>query len=467
MPAQPNIQRTAGPEAPGLPGADWIIARLERLPLSPWHIRARVVIGVATFFDAFDNLAISFALPVLAVLWKSPPQQIGLVLSSGFAGQLVGALAAGWLAERYGRLRVTTFTIAIFGVMSLFCAIAWSPQSLMAFRFVQGIGLGGEVPVAASYISEIAQAKKRGRFFALYESVFALGLLCAALLGYWMVPRLGWQSMFVIGAAPVVVVVFLQRMLPESPRWLVTKGRIEEAAAALERIENEVIASGHTLAPVAALEKPVSLPPQNTRYAEIFEGIYLRRTIVVWVLWYCCFTVTYGLNTWLPTLYRTVFHLPLAQALRYGLITQGCGFVSTLSCAFYIDRLGRRTWFAIAFLLGGASLASLWFFSAVTPGAVLLCSTVSFCFIATISLLLNLYTPELYPTRMRAFGASVGSGWQRVAAAVGPNIVGVMLASRGVQSVFVVFGSAAILGGVVTLLGATETKGRALEQISP
>lgn len=467
MPAQQNARRDTRLDPPGLADPASIVARLERLPLSPWHIRARVVIGVATFFDAFDNLAISFALPVLAILWKTPPQQIGLVLSSGYAGQLVGALAAGWLAERYGRLRVTTITIAIFGVMSLLCAFAWSPKSLMTFRFIQGIGLGGEVPVAASYISEIAQAKKRGRFFALYESVFALGLLFAALLGYWMVPRLGWQSMFLIGAAPVVLVVFLQRMLPESPRWLVSKGRLGEAAVAVDRIENEVIASGCSLAPPAPPEKPVSLQPQRTRYAEIFEGIYLRRTLVVWALWYCCFTVTYGLNTWLPTLYRTVFHLPLSQALRYGLITQGCGFVSSLSCAFYIDRLGRRLWFTIAFFFGGASLASLWFFKAVGPGAVLLCSTVSFCFISTISLLLNLYTPELYPTRMRAFGASVGSGWQRVAAAVGPNIVGVMLAPRGIQSVFVVFGSAAMLGGVVTLLGATETKGRALEQISP
>jgi MFS transporter, putative metabolite:H+ symporter len=146
-----------------------IIARLERLPVSAWHIRARLIIGVATFFDGFDVPAMTFVLPVLAVLWKLGPREIGLILSSGFAGQFVGTLAAGWLAERFGRLRITTLTIAIFGDMSLCCGFAWSSPSLMVFRFIQGIGLGGEVPVAAAYISEMAHAKNRGRFFTLYE----------------------------------------------------------------------------------------------------------------------------------------------------------------------------------------------------------------------------------------------------------------------------------------------------------
>jgi MFS family permease len=150
--------------------------------------------------------------------------EIGLVLSSGFAGQFVGTSVAGWLAERFGRLRTTTATIAIFGVMSLCCAFAWSLESMLVFRFLQGIGLGGEVPVAAAYISEIAHAKNRGRFFTLYELMFPLGLLCTAVLAFWIVPWVGWRTMFHIGAAPAILVLFLRRLLPESPRCFLRGG---------------------------------------------------------------------------------------------------------------------------------------------------------------------------------------------------------------------------------------------------
>jgi putative MFS transporter len=454
-------------EGHGFASPEAIVARLERLPLGAWHIRARVIIGVATFFDGFDVLAMTFVLPVLAVLWKIAPGEIGLILSSGFAGQLVGTLAAGWTAERIGRLRTATFTIAIFSVMSLCCALAWSSESMMVFRFIQGIGLGGEVPVAAAYISEIAHAKNRGRFFTLYELMFALGLLCTAVLAFLIIPWLGWRSMFYVGAAPAVLVLFLRRLLPESPRWLISKGRLEDADRVVSAIEQKIIASGRPLPAPAGIESVVLPHSELTSSSEIFEGIYLKRTLVAWVLWFSCYTVTYGLITWLPTLYRTVFHLSLAKALGYGLITQSVGFLGSTACAFLIDRVGRRRWFIIAFTGGGLSLVTLWMLGASRASAVLACSSASFFFISTISLTLYLYTSELYPTRIRAFGCSVASAWLRLASAVGPGIVGFLLARKGLPSVFLLFGSVATLGGIVTSIGATETKGRLLEEISP
>ncbi len=146
-----------------------IAARIERLPFSPWHIYVRVIIGFATFFDGFDVLATTFVVPVLIPLWKLSSQQIGLLISASFAGQLVGALLCGWFAERFGRLRTLIVATAIFSLMSIVCAFSWSFASLASFKFIQGVGLGGEVPVATSYISEIARSKGRGRFFILYE----------------------------------------------------------------------------------------------------------------------------------------------------------------------------------------------------------------------------------------------------------------------------------------------------------
>src|SRR5499426_4196696 len=163
-------------EFSGARGADAVVARIERLPSSAWQVKARIIVGVATFFDAFDALAIASVLPAIAPLWKLTPPQIGVLISAGFLGQLAGALLFGWVAERYGRMTAMIWSIALFAVMSLVCALAWDYNSLLVFRTIQGIGLGGEVPVAAVFISELAKAKGRGRFVLLYELVFPIGL---------------------------------------------------------------------------------------------------------------------------------------------------------------------------------------------------------------------------------------------------------------------------------------------------
>jgi MFS transporter, putative metabolite:H+ symporter len=167
---------------------DDIVARLERLPTSWWQVKARIIVGVATFFDAFDALAIASVLPVIVPLWKLTPPQIGLMISASFLGQLLGALLFGWIAERYGRMTAMVWSIALFAVMSLACAFAWDYRSLLVLRTIQGIGLGGEVPVAAVFISELAKAQGRGRFVLLYELVFPIGLVAARLAGLWSCP---------------------------------------------------------------------------------------------------------------------------------------------------------------------------------------------------------------------------------------------------------------------------------------
>jgi putative MFS transporter len=173
---------------------DDIVARLERLPASWWQVKTRIIVGVATFFDAFDSLSIASVLPAIVPLWKLTPQEISLMISAGFVGQLLGALIFGWMAERYGRRPAMIYSIALFACMSLVCAFAWDYDSLLVFRVIQGIGLGGEVPVAAVFISELAKARGRGRFVLLYEVVFAIGLVAASLIGLWVVPRWGGST---------------------------------------------------------------------------------------------------------------------------------------------------------------------------------------------------------------------------------------------------------------------------------
>ena len=443
---------------------DDIVARLERLPTSWWQVKARIIVGVATFFDAFDALAIASVLPVIVPLWKLTPPEIGVMISAGFLGQLLGALLFGWIAERYGRMNAMVGSIALFGVMSLACALAWDYRSLLVLRTIQGIGLGGEVPIAAVFISELAKAQGRGRFVLLYELVFPVGLVAASLLGLWVVPHLGWQYMFVIGALPALLALVLRSLLPESPRWLAVRGRNAEAEAGMSLIETETQkATGQPLPPV----KPVvSTSDKGASWSDLFGPFYLRRTLVVWVIWFAAYFVNYGLTIWLPTLYRTVFKLPLDVSLRYGLITQAVGLLGTLICALAIDHVGRRLWFAVSFAAATLALAALALLPAPTAEQVLTFMTIAYFFISSINIGVYLYTPELYPTRVRALGVGAATAWLRLASMIGPTVVGMMLAG-GLPSVFVTFAIVAAIAAVITGVFAVETKGRVLEEASP
>ncbi|AXK81398.1 MFS transporter [Pseudolabrys taiwanensis] len=444
--------------------AEEIVARVERLPVSWWHVKTRVIIGVATFFDAFDALAIASVLPAIVPMWKLTPPQIGLLISSGFLGQLLGALFFGWVAEKYGRMTGMVWSIATFAIMSLVCALAWNYESLLIFRVIQGFGLGGEVPIAAVYISELARTNVRGRFVMLYELIFPVGIVAASVLGLWIVPTLGWHYMFLVGAIPAILVLFLRRVLPESPRWLANAGRLNEAEDAIAQIERETEkATGKPLPP---LQPVVSVAEKKASLSDLFGPVYLRRTLVVWLIWFTAYLVNYGLSIWMPTVFRTVFKLPLDVALRYGLITTAFGLVGAAIAAFIIDRVGRKPLFAVCFAGAAGALIILSQIANPSPEQVLVYITISYFFVNAINLGVYLYTPELYPTRVRALGVGTATAWLRLASMVGPTTVGFMIAG-GLNAVFLAFGAVALVTAIVTALFAIETKKRLLEEISP
>lgn len=439
-----------------------VVARIERLPPSRWHLKIRSIIGVAWFFDAFDALAIAYVLPALIGMWKMTPLEIGSLIAVGFAGQAVGSLFFGWLAEKIGRVPCALITLAIFAVFSLACAFAWSLQSLMWLRFIQGIGLGGEVPVMAAYMNEIANSERRGRFTLMTQLPFPVGLFVVALVGVWAVPTLGWQSMFIIGAVPAILALPMRIVMPESPRWLASQGRSKEAKEILGKIESEIEAEGKILAP----PQPLRVSAKRHSLRDIFTGVYFGRTIVIWIMWFTCYIVVYGLAGWLPSIYRSVYKLSVPQALQYGLVSSAVALIACLAAALMIDKIGRKALISACLILGSIPLLILYRATDFSPSEVLVLVSIGFAAINMVALSLGLYTAENYPTELRAMGSGLGSMWVRIASICGPYIVGFVLPHAGIGPVFVLFGIFSLIGGVVCLLFAFETRGLLLEEIS-
>ena len=449
-----------------------LIARLERAPFSRWHLRARIVMGSATFFDAFDALSLAFVLPVLVRLWGISAVQIGWLIAVGYLGQLAGALIFGALAERYGRVPSAAGATALMSVMSIACALAGNFPLLLLLRLIQGIGVGGEVPVAAVYINELSRARGRGRFFLLYEMIFPIGLMVTGQIGALVVPTLGWQVMFLIGGVPGLVIAALLLRLRESPRWLIGRGRLTEAEAIIEEIE-----SGTTKGTKVAKDTKVNDHIDQDRighdrsgirtgWTEVLSPTYRGRTTTAWALWACAYFITNGLNNWMPTLYNRVYGLSLDQALRAGTLTNVAQVVILLGCAFTIDRIGRRRWMTACFIGGALLLGALGSAASGSVAAVIALVTLSYGIVGSANTVLYLYTPEIYPTRMRAIGTGLATCWLRLASAAGPLLVGYLVAARGTAAVFMMFAAAGVVGGL-TATQMLETRNRRLEDIAP
>ena len=465
------------------PSASDLIARLERVPLTRWHLRARIIMGSATFFDAFDALSLAFVLPVLVPLWGISVVQIGWLIAAGYFGQFAGALLFGAVAERYGRIRGAAGATALMSVMSLACVLAGNFPALLALRLVQGIGVGGEVPVAAVYINELSKARGRGRFFMLYEMIFPVGLMVTGQIGALVVPAFGWQVMFLIGGIPGLVIAGLLLRLRESPRWLIGKGRMEEAEAVIREIESSVAsgaqvsgsdASDGNLRESRSDEKPApvrntvgnTVGTSRTRWAELLSPFYRRRTVVVWILWASAYFISNGLNNWMPTLYNQVYGLTIAQSLRAGTLTNVAQVAILLGCAFAIDRIGRRRWATACFVVGAVLLATLGSFASGSVAAVIVLVTLSYGVVGSVNAVLYLYTPEVYPTRMRAIGTGSATCWLRLASAAGPLLVGYFVAERGTGAIFIMFAAAGVIGALAATF-MLETRNRRLEDIAP
>jgi MFS transporter, putative metabolite:H+ symporter len=448
-----------------------ILARLERLPFSRFHLRLAAILGVGTFFDAFDALTIATALAVVFTTLHINFLYAGVLISTAYVGQFVGAWIFGYLSETYGRKFAFVTALLLFGIMSVATAFAWDFQSLVICRIVQGLGLGGEIPVAGALFGEYLRTANRARIGLIYQSLFIWGAALTPAIGVAVFSLVGqdpgWRVLFILGGIPALVAIYACWGLPESARWLADKGRYDEAEKLVSRIEAEP--RKKELPP---LKVTPHAPARKTHPAELFAGLYRRRTLLLWTQWATTFFVAYGNSIWLPTLYVKLGGLPVTNALLLTLVTWSVTLTSMYLQAWLLEKVGRKPLFIFGFAMialgaGGGALAVL--FLHATGWPVLFFSAL----VMGIGTALNSaacvnYTAELYPTRIRGLGMATGSSMSRLASIFSPFAVGALLnAGYGIESVFAMFAAAGLIGLIVMAALGVETKGRTLEELSP
>lgn len=444
--------------------------RIENLPVSRFHYVLLFTAGLGWMFDSMDTGIISFVLPVLMKTWGLTPEQVGYIGSIGLVGMALGAILSGTVADIIGRKKVFAATLVMYSLATGLCGISWNYTSLLFFRFLVGFGLGGQLPVAVTLVSEFTPAKHRGKFLVLLESFWALGWLLAAVISYLIIPRFGWNVAFFIGALPALYVFYLWKNIPESPRYLEERGRIHEAEAIYQKVAGESDL-GSFSANTAGGEKELAEKEhtQESKFVkrvsvgELFSRPFLRRTVFLWLLWFGIVYSYYGIFTWLPSI-LALKGFSLTKSFSYVIIMTLAQIPGYFTAAYFVDRVGRKKTLAI-YVLGTA--VSAYFFGQGSSAAMILTvgSLMSFFNLGAWGILYT-YTPELYPTRARATGAGWAAGFGRIGGILAPIVVGKMIgANMPTQSVFLMFAGVLILVAVNVLVLGEETKGRPLDEL--
>jgi putative MFS transporter len=430
--------------------------RLDRMPITPTHRSITAVIGVGLLFDTFENNLSGTIAKVLQDDFAFGATELKLVLASAFIGQFIGSLLLGKIADRYGRRRAFLINLAIYSGFSLLGAFSPNAAWLIVTRFFAGVGIGAEQSLSDCYLSDVLPAKKRGRFIAWAYTLAFCGVPAVGFAALWLVPLSplgidGWRWLFVIGALGSAVVWVLRRKLIESPRWLATAGREDEADALVSRMEAEVPAGAAAAyraeveAEVVAAEKAAADAPV-TRLRDIFQPRLRRRTVMLWI--FCALSVVgyYGFGTLAPQ---------ILAAKGYGIVA-GLGFTAVCFLGYpvgsalslpIIDRVERKM--LVALSAGAMVVAGLGFSFAGSATWIMVFGFVYTVCSNVFSSVSHVYLAEQYPTAIRAAASGAAYSLSKLSAAALPFVLLPVLTSYGPGALF------AVIAAVMTALAVT------------
>ncbi|MFE7844808.1 MFS transporter [Microbacterium sp. NPDC057407] len=438
--------------------------RLDRLPFTRRHLRVLTGSGLGWALDAMDVGLISFIIAALAVQWQLQPSETAWIASIGFVGMAIGASVGGLLADRFGRRSVFAITLLVYGVATGASALVGGLAALLLLRFVVGLGLGAELPVASTYVSEFAPARMRGRLIVILEAFWAVGWTAAALIGYFVIPasEAGWRWAFALGAIPAAYALFVRWGLPESARWLERRGRHDDADAVVRSFEE---AAGErpretvTPAPTSPQREPAVASTVASRLGALWASEFRIRTACLWLEWFCVNFSYYGAFIWIPSILVSQ-GFDLVRSFGFTLVITLAQLPGYAVAAWLIEVWGRRATLSV-FLIGSA--VSAVFFGTATSEAAIIGAGMALSFF-NLGAWGALYavTPEMYPTSLRATGSGWAAGVGRIASIVAPLLVPLLLLTGGAPLLFVVFAAFFVVAAAAAW-GLADRRGAALD----
>lgn len=454
-----------------------IAKRLDRLPFTSKHRKILAGSGIGWALDAMDVGLISFIIAALAQHWQLDKSETGLIASLGFVGMAVGASLGGLLADRFGRRQVFALTLLVFGLASGASALVGGVAALLVLRFFVGLGLGAELPVASSYMSEFAPARIRGRVIVILEAFWAIGWIASALIGYLVVPLSdnGWRFAFLIGAIPAVYAFVVRWGLPESPRWLASRGRLTEADRIVTEFEAAAAHSAkhtpqspakepsdedHATADTETQQPAILAATMGERLRALWSAEFRLRTFAVWLVWLCVNFAYYGAFIWIPSILVEA-GFSLVRSFGFTLIITLAQLPGYALAAWLIEVWGRRV--VLSVFLTGSALGALWFGTATSEVAIIAAGMLLSFFNLGAWGALYAVTPELYPTSLRATGAGWAAGVGRIASICAPLLVPVMLGAGGTGLTFAVFAAFFIVAATAAW-ALKDQRGLALDE---
>jgi len=438
-------------------------ARLDRLPVSSFHYRIFWLVGAGMFFDGYDLYVAGGVLAsTIQTKFSTLPQNLQF-LSLTFVGMTIGSFVTGFVGDKYGRRFTYQINLLVFGLASIAAAFAQDMTQLIICRFVQGLGLGAEIVVGYSTLTEFVPPKTRGRWLAFMAFLTVCGFPVTAILSYLIIPTWGWRPMFIIAGLGSLVVWYLRKNLPESPRWLEAQGRTEEAEALMQQIEKDVAATSGPLPPVST-----AAAPAQVEFAAVFQPPILQRLLVGCWLLITINTLIFGFVIFLPQFFLRQ-GLTITNSLGYTVVLAGASLVGCAIGAYLSDSIGRR-WSIIL----GSVLTIVFgyiyarFNAASDPATVLAVGAVLIVaiYIQT-ALLFGVYTPELFPTEVRLRANGICNTLGRGATVVSPFVVGFLMVNYGLPGVLWLMIGLVVVQIVAVYFWGVEPSQRSLEGLDP
>ena len=428
---------------------------IEEIGVGPFQYRLLAICGASWAADAMEVIIISYVIPVVIRQWSLTSAQGGLIGTAIFVGMLVGAWFWGTITDYVGRKIGFQLTVLVDSIFGLLSALSPGYIWLLLLRAITGFGVGGTLPVDYAVFSEYLPKKNRGRYLVLLESFWAVGTIVVAGLAWLILPRapmVGWRVLLAVSAVPGAIVYFIRRHVPESPRYLLIEGREEEARQVLQQVARE---NGTTL-DVDRLE--VQERTAGITVSALWKKPFARSTLMLWVGWFAISLGYYGMFIWLPGIfvdrgfeflqtYQNTFLLALAQLPGY------------FSAAYLVEHWGRKWTLAVYLIFSGVFT----YLFAVVSGLSFIVGAAMLMSFFTLGAwgVLYAYTPELYPTEVRATGMGWASGMTRIAGAIAPSLGGALLAFSLVAAL-TLYAVSFVIGGLTVLLLGRETRGRPL-----